>query len=172
MQIRPGNRKNWSTFVLRLHLSQYLLVWNHIWIQIFHWKRNFSPFLHENDQIITYSSSIAHGRLKNEVCGRFYPYWPSFSSFQWLNMHRFSYSGWWILVLACYMRGGGGYSALQNIQTGSIHHGIHSKGLIAIYHDRLYSQNQQKIMRHLIFHVFGSRLAKSSKSLYVQFWSF
>ena len=22
-------------------------------------------------------------------------------------MHRFSYSGWWILVLACYMRGGG-----------------------------------------------------------------
>ena len=159
-----------------------LSLWGRIWVNIYWCETIYGSkffienvilalFSHENDQIITYSSSIVHGRLKNEVYDRFYPYWPSFSPFQWLNMHRFSYSGQWILVLACYMRGGG-YSALQNIQTGSIHHGIHSKGLIAIYYDRLYSQNQQKIMRHLIFHVFGSRLAKSSKSLYVQFWSF
>ena len=32
-------------------------------------------------------------------------------------MHRFSYSGQWILVLACYMRGGG-YSALQISKQG------------------------------------------------------
>ena len=125
-------------------------------------------FLHENDQIITYSSSIAHGRLKKLGLWSFLPI---LTQFQLIPMTKYaSFLVFRVVNIGfglLYARGG--YTALQNIQTGSIHHGIHSKGLIAIYHDRLYSQNQQKIMRHLIFHVFGSRLAKSSKSLYVQF---